>query len=128
MNATMDKNLNPAALRRRLEAHEPLQLIDVREPAEFAAGRVAGARLVPLGDLEQRAKELDRALSVVLICRSGKRSEQARATLARLGFENTASLAGGLAAWEAEGLPVEKDEHAPWSLERQVRVAAGVLV
>ena len=127
MNATISTTLEPADLRRHLAAGEPLQLIDVREPAEFAAGRVAGAQLVPLGDIERRAKELDRAQSIVLICRSGKRSEQARATLARLGFENTACLTGGLTAWEADGLPIEKDEHAPWSLERQVRVAAGLL-
>jgi rhodanese-related sulfurtransferase len=127
MNATTTENLEPAEFRPRQETGQRLQLIDVREPAEFSAGRVAGARLIPLGDLERRAQELDRGQRVVLICRSGRRSDQARARLARLGFDNTACLTGGLTAWEADGLPIEKDEHAPWSLERQVRVAAGLL-
>lgn len=120
--------LAPADLRRRLEAGDPLQLVDVREAPEFAAGRIAGARLIPQGGLAGRAAELDRARPVVLVCRSGRRSEQAREGLAALGFTQVACLDGGLMAWEAAGLPVERDAHAPWSLERQVRVAAGALV
>ena len=128
MNSNVTHELPPAELRRRLDAGEPLQLVDVREEPEFAAGRLAGARLFPLGEIEKRAGELDRSQPLVLICRSGKRAGQARERLTRLGFNQLASLSGGLTAWEADGLPVEKDEHAPWSLERQVRVAAGALV
>jgi rhodanese-related sulfurtransferase len=128
MNTTLTQDLGPAELRRRLEAGEPLQLVDVREEPEFAAARLAGAQLIPLGALQKRAAELDRSRPLVLICRSGKRSGQARETLAQLGFNNLASLTGGLAAWEAAGLPVEKDARAPWALERQVRIAAGALV
>ena len=72
--------------------------------------------------------EFNRAPPLVIICGSGNRAAQARERLARLGFSNLACLAGGLAAWEASGFPVERDERAPWSLERQVRVAAGALV
>lgn len=128
MNTTLTNNLGPAELRRRIDAGEPLQLVDVREAPEFAAGRLAGARLIPLGELERRAAEFDRSRPLVLICRSGKRSGQAREKLERLGFNNLACLTGGLTAWEAAGLPVEKDARAPWALERQVRVAAGSLV
>ena len=128
MNTTLTNDLGPAELRRRIDAGDPLQLVDVREAPEFAAGRLAGAQLIPLGELERRAAEFDRSRPLVLICRSGKRAAQARERLARLGFNNLACLSGGLTAWEAEGLPVEKDEHAPWSLERQVRVVAGALV
>lgn len=127
-NSTLTQDLAPAELHRRLDASEPLQLVDVREEPEFAAGRLAGARLVPLGEIEKRAAEFDRAQPLVLICRSGKRAGQARERLARLGFSNLACLTGGLAAWEAADLPFEKDEHAPWALERQVRVVAGALV
>lgn len=126
--AGLPPRLSPAELRRRLEAGEPLQLVDVREAPEFAGGRIAGARLIPQGELAGRAAGLDRARPVVLVCRSGKRSEQAREKLAALGFPQIACLDGGLLAWEAAGLPVEKDARAPWSLERQVRVAAGALV
>jgi rhodanese-related sulfurtransferase len=128
MNTTLTQDLGPAELRRRLEAGEPLQLVDVREDPEFAAARLTGAQLIPLGEIEKRAAELDRSRPIVLICRSGKRSGQAREKLAQLGISNLACLKGGLAAWEAAGLPVEKDASAPWALERQVRIAAGSLV
>lgn len=128
MLPTLPKDLTPTELQRRLDAREPIQLVDVREAPEFAAGRLIGAQLLPLSEIEKRAAEFDRSQPLVLLCRSGKRATQARERLARLGFDNLACLAGGLAAWEAAGLPVEKDEHAPWSLERRVRFALGLFV
>ena len=89
-------------------AAAPIQVLDVREPAEFdgALGHVAGARLLPLGALPQRAGELDRARPVVAVCRSGARSAQAAVLLAREGFDRVANLAGGMLRWRAEGHPV----------------------
>jgi len=87
----------------------PVQLIDVREPAEFAErlGHVAGARLLPLPQLMQRVGEIDRVAPVVLICRSGARSAQAAVLLGKAGFTRVANLAGGMLRWCDEGLPVE---------------------
>lgn len=121
-------NLAPVELQSLLASGERLQLVDVREHPEYAGGRIAGARLLPLGELERRAGELDRAAPVVCVCRSGKRSAQAAEKLAALGFTRVHQLDGGLVAWEQAGLPLEKDTHAPWALERQVRFAAGLLV
>jgi rhodanese-related sulfurtransferase len=122
------RNLAPAELQSRLARGERPQLVDVREHPEFAAGRIAGARLLPLGELERRVAELDRTRPVVCVCRSGKRSAQAAEKLATLGFTGVQQLEGGLLAWEQAGLPVERDARAPWALERQVRFAAGLLV
>lgn len=122
------RNLAPAELQSQLASEDRPQLVDVREQAEFAGGRIAGARLLPLGEVERRAAELDRARTVVCVCRSGKRSAQAAEKLAALGFTHVQQLDGGLLAWEQAGLPLEKDAHAPWALERQVRFAAGLLV
>lgn len=122
------RNLAPAELRSFLAQAEPLQLVDVREHAEFASGRIAGARLLPLGELQRRAAELDRSRAVVCVCRSGKRSAQAMEKLASLGFARVRQLDGGLMAWEQAGFPLEKDQRAPWALERQVRFAAGLVV
>ena len=122
------RNLAPAELQSRLASGGQLQLVDVREHPEFAAGRIAGARLLPLGEVERRAAELDRSRPVVCVCRSGKRSAQAAEKLAALGFADVRQLDGGLMAWEQAGLPLERDAHAPWALERQVRFAAGLLV
>jgi rhodanese-related sulfurtransferase len=118
----------PAELNVRLAGGDGVQLVDVRGPGEYASGRIGGARLLPLEELERRAGELDRARPVVCVCRSGKRSVQAVGKLKALGFERVEQLAGGMQAWEQAGLPVEKDAGAPWALERQVRFAAGLLV
>lgn len=103
-------------------------LIDVREYAEYAGGRVAGAKLIPLGDIERRYAEIDPEKTIYVMCRSGKRAAQAQAKLNSLGFYNVQNVRGGFEAWKAAGLPIEKDTGAVWSLERQVRFAAGSLV
>ena len=128
INTEYKQNLAPGELRALLVQHEPPQLVDVREPAEFADGRIPAARLVPLGELQHRADELDRSRPVVSVCRSGKRSAQAAERLTALGFEEVHQLDGGLVAWEQAGFPLEKDQRAPWALERQVRFVAGLLV
>jgi rhodanese-related sulfurtransferase len=84
-------------------------LIDVSEPAEFAAGHVAGSRNVPFGSLET-SKDLptNKALPLVVVCPTGARASRAAGTLRKLGFANAHALAGGLSAWRAANLPVEK--------------------
>jgi rhodanese-related sulfurtransferase len=84
-------------------------LIDISEPAEYAAGHVAGARSVPLASLEgSRDLPKNKTLPVVVVCATGSRAPRAVALLKKLGFENARALAGGLAAWRAANLPVEK--------------------
>ena len=102
-------------------------LIDVREYPEYAAGRIPGAQLIPLGEIERRASEINASQPVYVVCRSGKRGAQAQEKLANLGFKEVRNVNGGLLAWEAAGYQVEKGARAPWSLERQVRFAAGIL-
>lgn len=84
-------------------------LIDVSEPAEYAAGHVAGSKSVPLGQIEtSTALPKNKALPLVVVCATGARASKAVATLQKLGFENSRALAGGLQAWRAANLPVEK--------------------
>jgi rhodanese-related sulfurtransferase len=115
-------------LQERISRNETLQVIDVREFPEFAAGHIACAQLLPLNELEPRADQLDRNVPLVCVCRSGKRSAEAVRKLRALGFRHITQLEGGLPAWEQMGLPVRRDAHAPWSLERQVRFALGFFV
>lgn len=122
------KVLSSVYLQARLASGERLQVIDVREYPEFAAGRIGCARLLPLAELEHRVHELDRSVPVVCVCRSGKRSAEAAAKLVALGFSNVGQLDGGITAWQQAGLPLTRDARVPWSLERQVRLAAGALI
>jgi glyoxylase-like metal-dependent hydrolase (beta-lactamase superfamily II) len=103
--------IQPEALQERLAAADlpAVQLIDVREPAEFndALGHLPGARLLPLSALGARLGEIDRTRPVVTVCRSGARSAQASVLLHKTGLAQVANLAGGLLRWRAEALPVE---------------------
>ena len=107
---------------------EEVQLIDVREYAEYAGGRVSGAKLIPLGDIEKRHAELDHTKTIYVMCRTGRRSVEAQKRLKALGFTDVVNVTGGFEAWKKENLLFEKDEKAPWALERQVRFVAGGLV
>lgn len=95
------QNISAEELKARLDAGEPLNLIDVREPQENAEFNIGG-KLYPLGkiqtmqidDIEDLKEE-----EVILYCRSGQRSMMACMFLDTLGFKNTKNLAGGLLAW-----------------------------
>ncbi len=81
-------------------------VVDVREPHEYAAGHVAGAMLIPMGQLTSRAHELDRAGPVYVICATGNRSLAMTDLLRAFGFDAW-SVSGGTAAWARSGRPVE---------------------
>jgi rhodanese-related sulfurtransferase len=81
-------------------------LIDVREPAEYAAERIAGSKLVPLSSLNASAIPTDRP--VIFQCGTGKRSAMAVHIVQQAGLQHSRHLRGGLQAWKAAGLPVEK--------------------
>lgn len=102
--------------------------IDVREYPEFAGGHIAGSELTPLGTLAEASAAWERAQPVMLVCRSGRRAEEARRLLAARGFLSVEVLAGGIEAWREQGKPLVSIARRPWSLERQVRIAAGSLV
>jgi rhodanese-related sulfurtransferase len=84
------------------------QLIDVRADHEWEAGRIPGAKHLPLADLDERFGEIDADRPVVLYCRGGTRSSMATEALATAGYD-AAKLSEGIVGWEEAGLPVEPD-------------------
>ena len=93
----------------RLINREKAVLIDVSEPAEYAAAHPVGAKSVPLAQLEgSRELPKNKSLPVVVVCPTGSRAPRAVAMLKKLGFANVQVLSGGLTAWRAANLPVEK--------------------
>jgi sulfur dioxygenase len=101
--------IGPQALE---EAGNRVQVIDVREPAEYHGplGHIRGARLIALGQLAARSGELAKDRPLVTVCRSGGRSAQAVVLLGRAGFTDVANLAGGMLRWRADGHAVEGGE------------------
>lgn len=85
-------------------------VVDVRSPAEFAAGHIADAINVPLDKLAARAPELEKFKGRPLIvnCQTGARAGGGCSALRKLGFEQVYNLAGGIGAWQQAGMPVRK--------------------
>lgn len=103
-----------------------VRLIDVRTPSEFEELHIDGSQLMPLDRLDVgEIKESDKA--AVIVCHSGKRAAQAMQKLQAAGVEDLQILEGGVMGWVSAGLPVNRGR-ATLSLERQVRIAAGLLV
>jgi len=85
-------------------------VVDVCEPAEFAAGHIVGARNIPLGELDQKLASAakNKNLPLILVCQSGARSGRALAVAQALGYTQAHSLSGGLSSWKSAGLPLDK--------------------
>ena len=103
------KGLNPAEAV-LLMNREKAVVIDVCEPAEFAAGHIVGARNVPLAQLDAQLPQVvkNKSTPVILVCQAGVRSGRALAMARKLGYDNVQSLAGGLKAWQAASMPLSK--------------------
>jgi hydroxyacylglutathione hydrolase len=100
------ERLSPAlAAEQLLDADSP-QVVDVRSPAEYGAKHIEGSINVPLNHLAERAQELPEDRSLLVHCAGGYRSSIGASLLQQRGFKRVSELAGGLAAWEAAGLPL----------------------
>src|SRR6266568_9534076 len=86
-------------LKRKMDAREPFELIDVRETFEYEIARIDGAKLIPLGEIAERADELPRDRPIVVHCHSGRRSAEAVRLLQQRGFGNIYNLEGGIDGW-----------------------------
>ena len=97
--------ISPEEAAERLAAGRA-QLVDVREPYEWEAGHIEGARHLQLHELAEAAMTLDPARPLVFVCRVGARSAMAADAFRQAGFE-AYNLSGGVLAWERAGLPFE---------------------
>jgi rhodanese-related sulfurtransferase len=92
-----------------LIASGELDVVDVREPHEWAQGHLAGSRLVPLGRLRASTRALMPRDGIIFICAAGVRSMTAAKLAEAIGFGRLYNLTGGTRAWTAAGLPLSKD-------------------
>ncbi len=122
----MDTRITVEELRRRILEGEPIQLVDVRSVSEFDAAHVPCAVNIPLEKLQTRVDDLGDT-PIAVLCQSGNRAEMGCEQLK--GFKRDVLVVeGGTTAWTEKGFPVVQSQTAKWSLERQVRFGAGLLV
>lgn len=125
------ETITPQELEQRRRAGRPVDLIDVRTPAEYRQVHAEPARLVPLDQLDPAAlmppRDAAGSEPLYVICRTGGRARRACERLAAAGHPHVVNVEGGTDAWERAGLPVVRGR-AAIALERQVRIAAGTLV
>jgi glyoxylase-like metal-dependent hydrolase (beta-lactamase superfamily II)/rhodanese-related sulfurtransferase len=122
----------PANLRCGIVDKQALELgsqavyIDVRSHDEHKSGSVPGSICIPHDQITANLSSIPSDKPVLLYCRSGKRSKQAKEELVKLGYKNISEIEGGFLAWEAEGKPVYKARQAI-SIQRQVMISAGFI-
>lgn len=93
-------------LQKKLVSNENIIILDVREPAEYAFGRIPGAKSIPMGELESRLKELNPDEEIHVVCRTGNRSDMASQLLAEKGYKNVKNVLPGMSGWTGQ---IEKD-------------------
>jgi rhodanese-related sulfurtransferase len=124
--------IQPTELQNVLQSDSASQLLDVRTPAEHAQTHVPGVHLIPLDRLDAAQLATSggflKTKPVYILCQSGGRAKQAAVRLEQAGFEKCCVVEGGTSAWAAAGLPVNRGVSQVISLERQVRIAAGIFV
>lgn len=96
-----------AEAKAHLDEKKPLFILDVREKDEYQGGHIAGAKLIPLGELGKRLAELPKEGEILCVCQSGARSGAAASQLKRAGL-TAINLRGGMMAWRGAGYPVKK--------------------
>lgn len=126
---TRSRSVDPTMLTQWRRDDPALRVLDVRTPGEFELAHIPGAVNIPLAQLRQVCPDVARRPSgrIVAICQTGPRAEQAERLLRENGCAQASVLEGGMSAWQASGGDVERGRPL-WSLERQVRLAAGSLV
>lgn len=105
-------------------------VLDVRSPGEFETAHIDGAVNIPVDRLDPHLREIvsNAGGTMVLVCQSGGRAEQAATKLSREGKQDLVLLEGGMNAWLQSGAPVRRGEVQRWGLERQVRLVAGSMI
>lgn len=97
------EEITATELKRRIDAGEDIQLIDVRQPDEYAFAKIEGAKLIPLGEVIKRMGELDESRETVVHCKMGGRSARAIEALTAAGYTGELkNLKGGITAWSNE--------------------------
>ena len=100
-------SVSAADLSEKLKNGKKPLVVDVRQPEEYRQGHIQGSKLIPLGQLSGRLKELPKNKEIVLVCATGSRSRSATKMLVREGYE-AVNMNGGMMSWARSGLSIKK--------------------
>lgn len=104
-------NVNAPEAKALMAKKSGLVLIDVRTPGEYQQGRLKGAKLIPLYELQQRMQEIPRDKPILIYCAVGARSLQAARFLSSQGYREVYQISDGLVGWYKNGFPIERPAH-----------------
>jgi rhodanese-related sulfurtransferase len=129
MQETFLKTIAPGELQTRVLTGEPLELLDVRTPPEYARAHVPGSRLMPLNTLDTGAlvKQHQPGRPLYVLCQGGTRARKAIDELERAGCNDCVLVEGGTQAWIDAGLPVNRGTSNVLPLMRQVQISVGFI-
>ncbi|MEU8006116.1 rhodanese-like domain-containing protein [Catellatospora sp. NPDC049111] len=129
MTPTTSAAIDIVSTRALIAANPDVLLVDVRTPGEYESAHIAGSINLPLDQVDAHLQHIVAAAggTMVIVCQSGNRAGQCQTRLAAAGTTGATVMTGGMNAWIAAGAPVVRG-HQRWSLERQVRLAAGGIV
>lgn len=119
--------LTPNELANMMQQGEPIQIVDVRSPSEFASGHIPTAINIPMEEVEARLSDLNPNERLVLVCQMGDRAS-ITCELLREKRSDAKVLEGGTDAWVSTGHEIVTSTRTRWSIERQVRLTVGLLV
>jgi len=122
------KSISVQGLKNLMDRNGDAQLVDVREAPEYEGEHLVSFLNMPLSTLGEECHDLKKDSPVYLLCRTGNRALQAARQLKSRGAEQVCIVEGGLEGWKREGYSIQKGKASVWSLERQVRFSAGLLV
>ncbi len=97
--ASKVNEITPLELKARIDAGDDIFILDVREPHEYDIAKIEGSTLIPLGQVAQRADELDSTADIIVHCKMGGRSAKAQQILLEMGFSRVTNLSGGILQW-----------------------------
>lgn len=104
-------SINAPELGEKLKNGKRPLVLDVRQPEEYRQGHIAGAKLIPLGDLDRRIHELPKDKEIICVCATGSRSRSATKLLVGAGYQ-AVNMNGGMLNWQRAGLPIKKGSTA----------------
>ncbi len=124
--------IQPSELAKLMQSDASCEIIDVRGPGEFSNVHAEGAKNIPLDQLDPQVVMAGRTESaedpLYLICQMGGRSRKACERFVDAGFSNVVNVTGGTTLWESQKLPVVRSPNQIMPMDRQVRIAAGLMV